>query len=438
MLLACFLLPSCTSKAVLRDRVLNKPLADDYLARIANIRKEKKKLYGKGVKNAFLYNMDIGVLFHYAGMYDSSNVYLLEAERIFDDLFARSLTNEAASLLTNDNVRPYRSKPYELTMVHQFAALNFMAMGKFDDALVESRRMQIYFNEWKRAGAAEKKYHTDGMFHLLSALAYERVGEPDNSLISTYNSVDAFKKGPVPLAEEVEGFAYDRFMDGDREDDVNTLGLRPLDGPNKWTAKMGDAEIVIVGYVGKGPVMIERDWRGTMMPGGGLYISASKRDRNGQEITYSALAPPLPYSYRNNRRAWRTHHLRISLPELLTTPSGADRFSARLSGGSQTYWSVDVEDIDKQAGQSPLRRLRRDSRQNGDKGDHPHDSRRADQEKRRHRQPAGEFGVQHIHGFGLRPAGDGGRAHVLLSPAKDNADKNPCGTREAQRADENS
>jgi hypothetical protein len=330
-----------------RQKVLDKPLDDNYVARIAEIRKEQKKLYGDGVTNAFLFNMDIGVLFHYAEMFDSSNVYLLEAEQIFDDLFTKSVSNEAAALLTNDNVRPYRSKPYELTVLHQLVALNFMAMGKFDEALVESRKMQVYFNEWERVGANDRKYHTDGMFHLFSSLAYEKIGESDNSLISLYHSASAYKKGPVPLAPEVEGFAYDRLKAGDRENDVSELGLRPDNGPNKWDARMGDAEIVLVGYAGKGPKMVEQNWGGTITPGGNLYFST--KTKNGRTITHAGVAPNMPDSHRGKVKAGVVHSVKISLPELVTVPSRVDRFSAQLAGSDRTFTSVVVNDIDLQA-----------------------------------------------------------------------------------------
>jgi len=329
--------------------LLDKPLDDDYLARIASIKKDRNKLYGEGIGNAYLFYMDVGVLFHYAEMYDSSNVYLLKAEEVYDELFTKSVTNEAASLLINDNVRPYRSKPYELTVLHQLVALNFMAMGKFDEALVESRKMQIYFNEWERTEARDKKYHTDGMFHLLSSLAYEKVGEPDNSLISLYKSAEAYKKGPVPLATEVEGFAYDRLRAGDREDDIKTLGLKPDNGPNKWSAKMGEEEIVIVGYAGKGPKMIEQNWGGTITPGGKLYITAPNRNKSGKPLRFEAPAPSFPASHSGNVKAGVIHHVKLSLPELVTVSSRVDRFSAQLAGSDKVFESVEVNDINKQA-----------------------------------------------------------------------------------------
>jgi hypothetical protein len=324
--------------------MLDKPLDDNYIARINEIKKNRKPLYGEGVTNAFLFNMDVGVLFHYAEMYDSSNIYLGNAEGIYDDLFTKSVSNEAAALLTNDNVRPYRSKPYELTVLHQLAALNFMAMGKFDESLVETRKMQVYFNEWERTVANDKKYHTDGMFHLFSSLAYERIGESDNSLISLYHSVNAYNKGPVALPREVAGFAYDRLKAGDREDDIGQLGLNPSSGSNKWSAAMGDAEIVIVGYVGKGPKMIEQNWTGTTTPGGNLYITAPDKR------AYSALSPSMPESHRGKVKHGEVHHLKISLPELVTTPSRVDRFSAQLAAGDgQVFESVVVNDIDLQS-----------------------------------------------------------------------------------------
>jgi hypothetical protein len=328
-----------------RQKLLDKnPMDENYIAKIDNIKKNRKLLYGDNVTNAFLFNMDVGVLFHYAEMYDSSNVYLMRAEEIFDDLFTKSVSNEAAAILTNDNVRPYRSKPYELTLLHQLVALNYMAMGKFDESLVESRKMQIYFNEWERT--KDKKYHTDGMFHLFTSLAYERTGEPDNSLISLYKSADAYKKGPVPLAPEVEGFAYDRLMAGDRENDVTELGLKPDNGPNKWSAKSGQAEILIVGYAGKGPKMVEFNWRGTMTPGGGLQITMYGKNRRG---TYSSAAPMIPDSHRGKVRAGVAHNIKISLPELVTASSRVDRFSARLDGSDRVFESVVVNNIDLQA-----------------------------------------------------------------------------------------
>jgi len=341
--LCCFM-ASCTSKAMQRGASMEKAIGEgDYPAMIENIKTNGKKLYGE--TNAFLYNMDIGVLFHYTGQYDSSNVYLMKAVSIHDELFAKSVTNEAASLLTNDNVRPYRSKPYELVMLHQLIALNFMAEGKFQEALVETRKSQLLMNEWERTQAKDGKYYTDGMSHLLSSLAYEGVKEDDNSLISLYKSVDAYKKGPVELPAEVEGFAYDRLKAGDRENDIKTLGIGQGGDSNKWSALQGESEIVVVGYVGRGPILTEQNWYGAYVPGGKmmLYVTGAAK---GTGRVIEVLAPPLPAG---KNLGGGSLNITVSLPELKTFPSNVSYFTAGVDGGAADFKSVVINDFDAQA-----------------------------------------------------------------------------------------
>jgi hypothetical protein len=317
----------------------------NYIALIDDI-KANPRLYGE--TNAFLYNMDIGVLYHYAGFYDSSNVYLMRAADIYDELFTRSVTNEAAALLTNDNVRPYRSKPYELVMLHQLAALNFMALGKFQESLVETRKVQIHFNEWERTRANGNRYHTDGMSHLFSSLGYEAVDEPDNSLISLFKSVHAYNLGPVRLPPEVGGFAYNRLRAGDREDDVRRLDLSSVDALNGWTAEMGETEIIIVAYAGKGPNLREQNWSGTFVSGGNLHITLPSRDPQRGPAYFIIPAPLVPAQY--NAEPGQTFHVKISLPELQTFPSRTSHFSARLDDDvSNVFESVAVNDFNLQA-----------------------------------------------------------------------------------------
>lgn len=52
-----------------------------------------------------------------------------------------------ASLLTNDNARPYTGSLYERVFVHQYQALNFLAAGDASGALVEVRRANLIQNE---------------------------------------------------------------------------------------------------------------------------------------------------------------------------------------------------------------------------------------------------------------------------------------------------
>jgi hypothetical protein len=340
---------SCTSKAVKRKNTLEQSVSDgDFIGAINDIR-SNTKLYGE--TNAFLYNMDIGVLYHYAEMYDSSNVYLMRAADIYDELFTKSVTNEAAAILTNDNIRPYRSKPFELILLHQFTALNFMAAGQFNDALVESRKAQLHFNEWERTKGNSDKYQSDGMFHLLSSLAYESIGEDDNSLISLYKAVEAYNMGPVKLAPEVRDFAARRLEAGEREDDLKRLSISAGDTDPVWSADQGASEIVIIGYAGKGPNLREQNWSGIYVKDGLLEIQTP--GENGKPNVISISAPMLPESeYKKAAKGEKTEsgttfYIKLSLPEVQTFNSQTVYFSAHLDGGGSET-SVVVNDIDKQ------------------------------------------------------------------------------------------
>src|SRR3954470_19815933 len=93
----------CADNRFARLESIAKPAASqDFLEAAGRVRQERSFYSHSDV----LYNMDLGLLYHYAGKYDSSILFLEKASKIQEDLFTRSVTNEAVSLLVNDNVRP--------------------------------------------------------------------------------------------------------------------------------------------------------------------------------------------------------------------------------------------------------------------------------------------------------------------------------------------
>jgi hypothetical protein len=345
------LFQSCASRSALRqDNLSNATLSGEYLSAIKKIQK-KPQLYGK--LNQLLYHMDIGVLFHYAQVYDSSNVYLLRSVEIFQELFARSITNEAAAVLTNDNVRPYRSRPYELAMLHQLIAFNYQALGSNDEALVETRRAQLLFNEWERKDKSGNKFTNDPMFHYTSSIAYDAAGEFDNAMISLYKAVEAFQKGPLTLPEPVKNYAYYQFKKNDRDEDNSRLNLSSTLPENSVDGVGNDlSEIILVGYAGKGPALREQSWWGTWVKDGLLVVNYT--DENGKMETMTLPAPSLPeYELRKaekgqTTKSGTTFHIKFSLPAIKTFPSQTDHFVVRGDKIGKQFQSVVINDLDKQ------------------------------------------------------------------------------------------
>ncbi|MDO5576325.1 MAG: hypothetical protein Q4F84_04545, partial [Fibrobacter sp.] len=339
---------SCASRSSMRkEQLAESAQKHEFLAAIDLIKKNPK-LYGKN--NALLYYMDIGVLFHYQGMYDSSNVYIQKAIDTYDELFAKSVTNEMASFLVNDNIRPYRSKPYELASLYQTAAFNFLADGNAQDALVETRRMQLLFDEWERKDKSDVKYTSDGMFHFMSSVVYDALGEFDNAMIALYKAVEAYQKGPVMLPGYVRDYAYNMFKLNDRSSDNDLLKLTPS-GAQVPGVENNISEIVFVGYSGKGPTIEEVTWSGTYVKDGLLVISHKGAD--GKIESISIPAPPIPADEllkadkEGKTKSGTTFHLKFALPAIKTYESKTKTFKVHCDAG-EPFTSTVINDYDRQ------------------------------------------------------------------------------------------
>ncbi len=345
------LLFSCASRSAIRFEKYSGLIATENYSDIIHSLKKSPKLYGK--TNEFLYNMDIGTLYHYSGAYDSSNGYLLRAADIYDQLFTRSVTNEALSFLTNDNVRPYRSKPFELTMLHQMIAFNFCALQNVEDALVETRKMQLYFNEWERkAGKDEDVYTNDPMFHLVSSMLYDAKGESSDAMISLFKSINAFNNGPIALPSELNDYAWNMFTLNNRDNDKKLLNLKSPISDATGKLSNNETEIIVVLFGGRGPVLDETVWWGTYVRDGLLILHY--RNPNGDTTTVTWPAPPLPErelvkaENGEKTKSGTTFHLKIAVPSLKVIESETKTFSVKCSSHESSYQSMIINDFESQ------------------------------------------------------------------------------------------
>jgi len=82
-----------------------------------------------------------GLLLESLGRYDESNQVFAKAEEVIDDLYTRSLSKEALSLVTNDTALDYRPPPFESAYIPYFRAWNYLQLGEKDEVLVEARKV---------------------------------------------------------------------------------------------------------------------------------------------------------------------------------------------------------------------------------------------------------------------------------------------------------
>jgi hypothetical protein len=205
--------------AVATQTKLYGPVTDELKAgRYENAVEKFEKARNKfGAKDRFLYYLDSGALYHYAGQHDSSIARLTLAENAAEELFTRSVSRAATSLLLNDNILEYAGEDYEILYTNLLKALDFAALGKYEDAFVEIRRanLKLELLEQKYIGAAailnrdqpkdapeleyqpkSVRFASDAFARYLSMHMYAALGKTDDARIDHDLLKEAFAIQP--------------------------------------------------------------------------------------------------------------------------------------------------------------------------------------------------------------------------------------------------
>ncbi|MCL2067689.1 MAG: hypothetical protein FWG99_09530 [Treponema sp.] len=113
---------------------------NDYSGSIELLEENKNSLYNSS-RDVVLYNLDKGMLSHYAELHEDSSRLLQDAEAAIEEAYTKSVTQELGSYLFNDNTRDYPGEDYEDLYTNVFNALNYYHRGMPESAMVEIRRM---------------------------------------------------------------------------------------------------------------------------------------------------------------------------------------------------------------------------------------------------------------------------------------------------------
>jgi hypothetical protein len=212
-----------------------------------------------GDKGSVLYKLDLGLLYHYAGIRDSSSHYLLAAEEEIEDLYTKSVSLAAMSMLLNDTVLPYDGEDFERVLVNVFLALNFAEQGLSDEALVEARKVDLKLRELARQYEGKNRYQEDAFARYLAGALYESGGELNDAFISYVKAYDAYatyatlygtKTPPFLLNDLVRTARRLSFVDEYKK-------YRGLGGADTTTAEGLQGSVIVVAYAGRAPIKTE-------------------------------------------------------------------------------------------------------------------------------------------------------------------------------------
>ncbi|MFC2096558.1 COG3014 family protein [Bacteroidota bacterium] len=144
-------------------------------------------------KNMLLYYLNRGYISWILQNYDESNQYFTIAENVIED-YMKNYLLEALTLVSNPNIKPYKPEDFEVVMVNYFMALNYIQLGKYDDAIVECKRINIKLNQLNDKYKDHKnRYQRDAFAHNLMGIIYEANKDYNNAFIAYRNALEIYE-----------------------------------------------------------------------------------------------------------------------------------------------------------------------------------------------------------------------------------------------------
>lgn len=141
-ILMAFMIFSCATNVNLFreiDYAVNRSDFDTAIEAIIRGQSGNNVIYTE--RNSILLFLDKGLLEHYAGNYAASSIDLQNAERLIEEAYTRSISENFLSYILNDNVKEYPGEDFEDIYLNVFNALNYFNMGNTEGALVEIRKL---------------------------------------------------------------------------------------------------------------------------------------------------------------------------------------------------------------------------------------------------------------------------------------------------------
>ncbi len=280
----------------------------DRFDQAARVIDDNRKTYGDN--SVVLYNLEAGLLRHYAGEYDASSRHFLESERIMDELYTQSISKGVGSVVVNDNLLAYEGEDFEKVYVNLFLALNYASAGRTEDAIVEARKVDLKLNEYSRKYDGKNSYKQDAFVRYVMGLLYEANGETNDAFISYKQAYDGYgsydtlfaTSCPSALKEDLVRTAGMLGFDDDLHEFENRFGIKYSPPPRD------QGTLLVLVYSGKGPIKEE------------VKLKVSIMDDDGTVHTFVAALP----KFHSRQNYVRSYEISVS------GASGSEQTSTEL------------------------------------------------------------------------------------------------------------
>ncbi len=272
----------------------------------------------KGGKKDLLYLLENGYMMHVGERWQESNAAFERAEERAEELYTKSVTREAAALLTSDLVLPYRGMSYELHMVQYYRALNYLALGERGEALVEARKANAKLALYAEDAKDTEGPRQDAFMQYVTGLLYASEGEWNDAAVSFRDAARLYRGREEATGASAPGWlAEDYFAAAKRVGLASEVDSLAAAHPAiaERAAEAGESNLIVFfesGFVPYReavditlPIFEDVDWEHA----DALGYAHRYRDEYGRDI----------YAY-EARRVKLDHVLRFSFPLLVDVP----------------------------------------------------------------------------------------------------------------------
>lgn len=324
-------LQSCATYYDKAKKIESALLSHDY-------KKAKKSIehnrFLKQNRNALLYHLEMGKMYHLENDYDTSNYHLNLADELMEE--SAIATDFLISTVVNPNMQTYRASANEKIVVHYYKALNYLQLGKMDDAVVEARKLnlkeQALFIEKK---GKDKRYSQDPFGLILMGMIYEADNDFNNAFIAYRNAYEFYKKSKV----------FKDQMPPTLISDVNRTarlsGINYSAGSEITLSTKGEGgELILFWENGLAPIKREKNFYFTMIQGNkkGAYFFVDQ---------YNTMQIPIVYDFSNGDKDFKPSDiglLRIASAYFESRPMYNHQASLRVN--DKPYYFNLGEDIE--------------------------------------------------------------------------------------------
>ena len=290
------------------------------------------------------YLFERGLIAHYGDQFDESNRTFELAEITSDDLYTKSISREAVSLVTSDNLRSYAGTQYERLLIHYYRAFNYVYLNMPDDALVECRKASSLLQYY---ADADENYEFVGAAFIayLSGILYEWAGDWNDAFIAYRWAERAYKQYetvlgipfPQDVGESLVRLARQLGFQEEFERYAATYGAPPKNIPDS-------GELILLYETGFAPFKIEENIVFPILKVDPIVQEDADRDeKKVREYSRTLMR-------RRNRRYKEVeieYLLRVAIPAYRSNrPRIASIDAATVHGGAS---GVLVEDIEAAA-----------------------------------------------------------------------------------------